>query len=323
VGLIDKLLGKEKFREKLSRLNLEEKSLKYDGIREGARVWYTPDGDVINLFYFDFPSDLPIGEPTIEAFCRKYRTIIEAREVEVKVVEVGIHKMVDLLVVRTIAKVPQTPHGMTYVGTYTIPFRDIYYVVKILCEERGTTGIREAIILQNKLTGGEMTIDDSDELPKLVGNLTSDDEIYDKDFPDHPLSRCRKGLNMIASSLTISEEIKRLPELDLPNPSIPVYENPNTVYEYTLTKNNIEVIDLLKSQLLKNFRHPIAVETEPGASTYPLTIKIYYITKKEELDRIVSFIDSFMQGQELNQARIEFWSAYDYGRLIKKVRLNC
>ena len=199
--------------------------------------------------------------------------------------------MVDLLVVRTIAKVPQTPHGTTYVGIYTIPFRDIYYVVKILCEERGTTGIREALILQMELTSGENNADDVEELEELVGNLASDDEIYDKDFPDHPLSRCRKGLSMVASSLTISEEIKRLPKFDLPNPSIPVCEDPIPVYEYTLTKYNIEVIDLLKSQLPKNFRHPIAVEAEPGAFTYPLTIKIYYITKKEELDRIVSFID--------------------------------
>lgn len=204
--------------DQLYRINLQEKSLKYDGIKDGIRVWYTPDGDGIGLFYFNIPPDLPKGESTIEAFCIKYRVSLKAKALEVKVVEVGIHKVVDLLVVRTIVKVPQTTHGMTYTGSYIIPFRDFSYVIKIQCEEGAMTGIREAIILQKKLTSGENNIDGPEELDKLVGNLASDDEIYDKDFPDHPLSRCRRGLSMIASSLSISEEIKRLPGFDLPNP---------------------------------------------------------------------------------------------------------
>lgn len=192
-------------------LNLQDKSLKYEGIKNGVRVWYTPDGDGIGLYYFGVPPDLPKGQPAIEAFCTQYRAAIQA-----EVVEVGIQNVADLSVVRTIGKIPQTPTEMTYVGSYTIPFRDFSYVIKIQCEERGTTGIREATIVDRGLASGGITIDDSGN---IVGNLAPDDEVYDKDFPDHPLSRCRRGLCMIASSLSLAEEIKRLPRFDLPSHS--------------------------------------------------------------------------------------------------------
>ncbi len=124
--------------------------------------------------------------------------------------------MADLSVVRTIGKILQTPTGMTYVGSYTIPFRDSSYVIKIQCEERGTTGIREAILVDRGLKSGDITIGDSGN---IVGDFAPDDEVYDKDFPDHPLSRCRRGLCMISSSLSVAEDVKRLPRFDLPSPS--------------------------------------------------------------------------------------------------------
>ena len=211
MGLTDRLFGKKKVQDPMSRLNLEEKSLKYEGTKNGVRVWYTADGDGIGLHYFGIPPDLPREQPTIEAFCTQYRAAIQA-----EVVEVRIQKVADLLIVRTIGKVAQSPTGMTYVGSYTIPFRDFSYVIKIQCEEREMTGIREAILVDKGLKSGDITTDDSGN---IVRNLVPDDEVYDKDFPNHPLSRCRRGLCMIASSLCLSEELKRHPRFALPNHS--------------------------------------------------------------------------------------------------------
>ena len=109
------------------------------------------------------------------------------------------------------------------------------------------------------------------------------------------------------------------------------------IYEKTLTKHNIELIDSLKNQLLKNFcfqisifgipinkyKNKFAVKIQPGAYTYPLTIKIYYITKIREQNQIVRFIKRFLKAQKLNQALIEFWDTDGYEHLINKVRLNC
>jgi hypothetical protein len=45
---------------------------------------------------------------------------------------------------------------MTYVGSLTIPFLDFSFVIKVQCEEKGATGIREAVLLDRRLESGEM-----------------------------------------------------------------------------------------------------------------------------------------------------------------------
>ena len=37
-----------------------------------------------------------------------------------------------------------------------MPFRDCSFVLKIQCEERGVTGVREAVLLDEKLGSGEV-----------------------------------------------------------------------------------------------------------------------------------------------------------------------
>lgn len=213
MSLITKLFGSKKVEDPTSKLDLHEESLEFEGVRDNVRVWYTRDGDGIGLYYFGNSPDLPVGQKTVESFCEEYQAKIQA---SISVVEVGIQKIDGLSVVRTIGKVPQTPTGMSYIGSYTIPFRDSSYVIKIQCEERGTTGIREAILFDRGLNSGEITIDDTDN---IVGDFAPDDEVYDKEFPDHPLSRCRRGLFMITSSLFVAEDVKRLPGFDIPAPS--------------------------------------------------------------------------------------------------------
>ena len=96
------------------------------------------------------------------------------------------------------------------------------------------------------------------------------------------------------------------------------------VYEKTLNSHNVEIIEALRIQIMENFRSTInvpkyissyAVEAEPGAYTYPLTIRINWVTTDDEQNQIVSFIEAFLQRQELNQAKIIF--------LAKEVLLNC
>ena len=192
----------------LTKLNLQHESLRDEGVTDGIRIWRTPDGDAIGLYHFGLPPDLPSGQPSIEAFCVEYRSLMQG-----EVVETGIEKVADLPVVQIIGKVPQAPTGMTYVGSYTIPFRDFSYVVKVQCEERGTTGIREAILFEKGRASGELELDDSGT---LTGDWDPDNAVYDADFPDHPLSRCRRGLQMIASSMSLSDEIRLLPKFALP-----------------------------------------------------------------------------------------------------------
>ncbi len=209
MGFFDSFPGRRDNQEPLGRLNLEDESLEHQGIANGVRVWYTADGDGIGLYHFALPPDLPKEQPTIEAFCEEYRTLMQG-----EVVETEIEKIADLPVVRIIGKVPQDPTGITYVGSYTVPFRDFSYVVKIQCEERGKTGMREAVLVEKGLASGALELDDSGA---LSGDWNPDDPIHDDDFPDHPLSRCRRGLRMIASSMSLPEEIRLLPKFELPS----------------------------------------------------------------------------------------------------------
>ena len=185
MGFFDSFFGRRKAQDPLGQLNLENETLEHQGIANGVRVWYTPDGDGIGLYYFALPPDLPKDQPTIEAFCAEYRELMQG-----EVVEAGIDTIAGLSVFRIIGKVPQDPTGISYVGSYTVPFRDFSYVVKIQCEERGMTGTREAVLIDKGLASGALELDDSGA---LSGDWNPDDAIYDVDFPDHPLSRCRRG----------------------------------------------------------------------------------------------------------------------------------
>ena len=159
--------------------------------------------------YFGLPPDLPTEQSTVEAFFAQYESLMQ-----VDVVEAGIENVADLSVIRIIVKIPQTPTGMTYLGSYTVPFQDFCYVVKIQCEERGMTGIRETDLLSKGLASGEVELD---ELGNITGDWDPDNAVHDADFPDHPLSRCRRGLHIVASSLSLTDEMRILPKFKLPS----------------------------------------------------------------------------------------------------------
>lgn len=187
----------------LDRLNLRETSLSYAGLTNGIRVWHTPDGDGVGLYFFGMKPDLPEAQPSLEAFIESYRMLTGG-----DLVEIGVRPTAGFQIVRTIAKAPQSPSGMTYVGAFTIPFQDFSYVVKIMCEERGTTGLREAQLLDRGLAAGKISFN---EEGRISGDWDPDDETHDAEFPDHPLSRCRRGLRLIGSSLPMSGELKKYP----------------------------------------------------------------------------------------------------------------
>ncbi len=121
--------------------------------------------------------------------------------------------------IRTIIKVPQQPTGMIYLGSITLPFRDFSFVLKVQCAEQGTTGFREAVVLDRLISSGEVMIlsdgkiqgwmqdpyDASIEAP-LMRNQSEACE-YDNQFLDHPLSRARQVLNHVEKTLVIAPEV--------------------------------------------------------------------------------------------------------------------
>jgi hypothetical protein len=125
--------------------------------------------------------------------------------------------------VRAILKVPQQPTGMSYLGSLTLPFRDFSYVLKVGCVERGTTGVRDAMIADQCMKDGTVSVSpdgriegwmadpyDASVRAPLMRNRAEARE-YDAQFPEHPLTRARRVLDHIQGTVTIGSDLRRAP----------------------------------------------------------------------------------------------------------------
>ncbi len=106
-----------------------------------------------------------------------------------------------------------------YLGAMAFPFADFCYILKIQCIESGTTGVREAAISlslpKTEQSSKEPIVIRSmaemfDHMKKTsMIRSASDDEQYDAQFPDHPLSRARWHLKHFADTLMISPDLQK------------------------------------------------------------------------------------------------------------------
>jgi len=211
-------------------ITFDETGFRKEGDRPDLRVWRSDYGDGMGLYYFAIPPNIPVPLDQIDALRASIRSMLTAAGgaiIELEVVDVN-----GVPSIRQIIKKPQQPTGMTYVGSFTFPFRDRSLVLKIQCEERGVTGMREAVVLDQLLGNGSVTISDgkvegwsadpydaSIQLP-LMRNL-AEDSGYDAQFPDHPLSRARRAMTQLQTSLRLHDALRDLPPFDGPSAAPP------------------------------------------------------------------------------------------------------
>ena len=205
----------------LDSISFDTSDLHLEGDRDGVRVWHTEWGDAVSLHYFSLPPDIGANLESVDEVRDFYRqACLNAGQA---IIEVDSPIIDDCPATRTIVKAPQQPHGMSYVGSITLPSRDFSFVVKIQCPEQGTTGIRDAMIGELMMRSGQVEIEDNGQISGwwadpydptfdsgLARNL-ADDEKYDGDFPDHPLSRLRPILRRIEGTLRVAANVKAEP----------------------------------------------------------------------------------------------------------------
>lgn len=116
-----------------------------------------------------------------------------------------------LKLVRVLEKKPMQPHGMAYLGSFTL--LDLaFFRIQLWCFEVGPTGLRDAMILNEFMGGGTFNPESEDWGgwwidPHGFGKQTpvmqnvAEDEKYDSKFPDHPLSQVRSYMQRLADSL--------------------------------------------------------------------------------------------------------------------------
>lgn len=178
--------------------------------------WINPEETIaISLNFFDLPPDLPTIDD-IETLRKFYRQSISS--INGGIIEIDVLKIHSISIVKAILKFPQDPTGITYLASLTIPFQNCSYVVKVQCPEFGITGLRDSVIANKLLAKGEIKIGNygyenwfsdpyiSNYKSKTLMNK-SEESLYDKDFPNHPLTNARKVLETIISELKFKPEI--------------------------------------------------------------------------------------------------------------------
>jgi hypothetical protein len=214
--------GEEDPLPSLSSISFDDSGLTSRGEVDGKRIWVTPSGDGVALHYFPIPPDIA-ADPHDLAGIRQYYRETAAR-VGGAIIEVDTLKIDDCLAIRLIVKVPQVPHGMTYLGSITLPYRLFSFVLKIQCPEYGITGIRATLVGNELMREGLVRLDrERDEAvgwaqdpydPSLTSGLRrnhSESEAYDSRFPDDPLSRLRTLLNRLQGTIRLANDLHEQP----------------------------------------------------------------------------------------------------------------
>lgn len=196
----------------LDSVSFEVSRYTFGGEDGDQRVWFTPDGDGLGVFFFPKPPNIPHVRTTseLEQF---YRSSVCNEEV--KMVEFRLMQVLDVTSVWIVVKTPQEPSGMSYLGSVTIPFAEFSFVIKMQCEEHGITGVREASLMLKAQQDKTVAVDDDG---RISGDWQPDDVRYDEMFPTHPISRLRRELTSIIATVRIEEVTRNEKRLDLPGP---------------------------------------------------------------------------------------------------------
>jgi hypothetical protein len=200
----------------LNAVVFDTKNLRLQSDDGGTRVWVSDAGDTVTLYYLTKRQSLravPEELGSIRAASR-----LQAARYGGAIVEVDLRTLGGTAVVREIVKVPQSPAGMGYLGSFMIPLVDCGYFLSVAAREKGVTGMRDTAIFAKLMQSGEVAFGEDGESPKnwmgdpydpsIVGvpaRNRADDAAYDSLFPDHPLSRVRVLLQQIETSLRISD----------------------------------------------------------------------------------------------------------------------
>lgn len=206
-------------------------SLEFDTIgwrinqQEQNKIEWVNQADDFILFSLNSKPLYQVGAsiPTMTALRNGFRAMLA--EVQGGLVSLEIVSLTALPAIRAFGKIPQKPHGMTYMGRLILPFREFTYSFELGGREHGTTGMRDTIVFTQMLQAGKVSTKNFPEgwaqdpydtaLKTGVLRNMADDEQWGDEFPDHPLSRVRKAMAQIQDTLVLNEELMKCEPLPL------------------------------------------------------------------------------------------------------------
>jgi hypothetical protein len=186
------------------------------------KVWLNHQfRESLSIHYFPTRPDLLADLSQPDVLRDAHNQAVASRGGEV--VELDVMTLAGVHVLRQILKLPLTEEGRgrVYIATFTLPFADFSYVIKVQCPEIRITGIRETAMFEVLRREGKI---DLSTLPQEEGGVTrlppeimqmistaTDDPAYDDKFPNHPVSRARVHLAQIEASLTVDDDVRESP----------------------------------------------------------------------------------------------------------------
>lgn len=208
------------FKKKISVDSISIPQLDWPKEKEGNVVsWVNPQGTIaVSINFFEQAPDIPTIKDIDELRSFYRGLIINANG---GMIEVEKSKRQQFDIVRTIFKVPRSGMGMLYIGSLTIPFDTCSFVLKVQAVEGGATGMREAFIVDRLLRDGSFNeatwSADPYNSDITTGNLMnkSEDQKYDVDFPDHPLTQIRKLLTQLEQGFAWDAALEKLPRFNM------------------------------------------------------------------------------------------------------------
>lgn len=204
----------------IERVRLNERGWVLKVKTSDAKVWDNDSSDILSLNFFNKPPDIPVSlseAPELRNFYRQ--TVAEAGGGILKVEAI---ELKGLPAIECLIKMPMQPSGILYLVSFTIPFRDKSYVVKLQCPEQGITGARDSAVFAlhanfddeddenfDPFKGWMKDPYDKTVAEGVLMNL-SEEEKYDAKFPNHPLSRARRYINQIKETISFDERLFKL-----------------------------------------------------------------------------------------------------------------
>jgi len=171
----------------------------------------------LSLNYFECAPDIPCDLKDIKALRDFYRELVIAKGggiIQIEVIQVQEKEIVE-----AILKIPTPSGGKVYFGSYTIPYRDFSYVLKIEAHEDTMAGERDRRIFEQMLNEGKVILSDQNEIlgwmedpydktvQEGICKTFAENEQFDAEFPDHPLSRLRSLMKRIKTSIALSKKL--------------------------------------------------------------------------------------------------------------------
>lgn len=109
--------------------------------------------------------------------------------------------------------IPNAPHGQVFTAQIMLAKEDVFTYAMYFAQERGTTGVREAVL------GGQIGFENyflpHPYDPQLTSKLPfhrADDPQYDAQFPDHPLSRARAWARWMSATAQVDPRFLAMPD---------------------------------------------------------------------------------------------------------------